>query len=153
MNLYKIMVFWQFKCPFLHENTVFAPKPSSNLKINYWRCQKMWNLKIEFGTIFWNILTLHPHNSKSSLPTTGAFRYVETHILYLFDSKIIQAILQDLFIIILYAMHGTYYCMSEWFILMWHISHILTDTFQHHCILSLHDDCIFRICRFLFYLS
>ena len=40
----------------------------------------MWNLKIDFGTIFWDILTLHPHNSKSSLPTNGTFRYVESHI-------------------------------------------------------------------------
>ncbi len=40
----------------------------------------MWNLKIDFGTIFWGILTLHPHNSKPSLPTTGTFRYAESHM-------------------------------------------------------------------------
>ncbi len=79
-NLYKVLVFRQFRCPFLHENTVFAPNPSSNLKIKYWKFQNMWNLKINFRTIFWDILTLIPHNSKSSLPTTGTFRYVESHI-------------------------------------------------------------------------
>ncbi len=39
----------------------------------------MWNLKINFGTVFWDILTLHPHNTKSILPTTGTFQYVESH--------------------------------------------------------------------------
>ncbi len=39
---------------------------------------KVWEIsKNDFGTIFWDILTLHPDNSKSSLPTTGTFRYVE----------------------------------------------------------------------------
>ena len=75
--------YWYFgKCrgQFLHENTVFAPNPSYDLKIKYSRFQSMWNLKIDFVTIFWYILTLHPHNSKSSLLTTGTFWYVESHI-------------------------------------------------------------------------
>ena len=67
-NLYKVLVFWKFRGLFLHEHTVFAPNPSSNWKIKYWRLQNMWNLKIDFGTIFWDILTLHPSNSKSSFP-------------------------------------------------------------------------------------
>ncbi len=41
----------------------------------------VWNLKIDLGTIFWAILTLHPRNSKSSLPTTGTFRDIESHII------------------------------------------------------------------------
>ncbi len=53
---------------------------SSNLKIKYWRFWSMWNLKIDFGTIIWDILTLHPYNSKSSLPTTGTFRCWDTDI-------------------------------------------------------------------------
>ena len=69
-NLYKVLVF----------GNAFAPNPSSNIKIKNWRFQSMWNLKIDFGTVFWDILTLHPRNSKSSLPTTGTFRYVESHI-------------------------------------------------------------------------
>ncbi len=77
----KVLVFWHFRGQFLHENTVFAPNPSSNFKIKYWRFQSVWNLKIDFATIFWDILTLHHHNSKSSLPTTGTFRYVESQIL------------------------------------------------------------------------
>ncbi len=48
----------------------------------YWRFQSMWNLKIDFGAIFWDILTLHPHNSKLSLTTTGTFRYVESHLIH-----------------------------------------------------------------------
>ncbi len=35
--------------------------------------------KLTLG-LFRDILTLHPHNSKSSLPTTGTFRYVESHM-------------------------------------------------------------------------
>ncbi len=31
-NLYKVLVFWHFRGQVLHENTVFAPNPSSNLK-------------------------------------------------------------------------------------------------------------------------
>ena len=78
-NLYKILAFWQFKGPFLPENTAFAPNTSSNLKIKYWRFQNMWNIKIDFGIILWDILTSHPHNSKSSLPITGTFWYVESY--------------------------------------------------------------------------
>ena len=59
----------------------FCTKSSSKLKIKYCRFQNMWNLKIDVGTIFWYILTLRPHNSKSSLPTTGTFQYVESHLL------------------------------------------------------------------------
>ncbi len=45
------------------------------LQVTYIEDSKiMWNLKINFGTIFWDILTLHPHNSKSSVPTTGTFQ-------------------------------------------------------------------------------
>ncbi len=47
----------------------------------------MWNLKIDFGTIFWDILTLHPHNSKPSLSTTGTFGYVESQMSYRFGYK------------------------------------------------------------------
>ncbi len=68
------------------------------LKIKYWRFQNMWNLKIDFGTIFWDILTLHLYNSKSSLPTTGTFRYVETHMC----KWCTQANLNDLFIYLMY---------------------------------------------------
>ncbi len=75
-NMYKVLVFWQFRGPYLHENTVFAPNPSSTLKIKHWRFKNMWNLKIEFGTIFWDILTLHLSNTKSSILTTGTFWYV-----------------------------------------------------------------------------
>ena len=82
VNLYKVLVFWQFRCQYFYENTVFAPNPWSNLKIKYWIFQSMWNLKNDFGTKFWDILTLHPHISKSSLPTTGTFRYVESHIVW-----------------------------------------------------------------------
>ena len=39
---------WQFIGQFWHENTVFAPNPSSNLKTKYWRFQSMWNLKIDY---------------------------------------------------------------------------------------------------------
>ncbi len=60
--------------------SVFAPNPSSNLKIKYWRFQSMWNLKIDFGTLFWDFLTLHPHKSKYTLPTTGTIWYAESHI-------------------------------------------------------------------------
>ncbi len=60
----------------------FAPNPSSNLKIKYWIFQSMWNLKIDFETIFWDILTLHP---QSCLPTTGTFRYVESHFVFYFS--------------------------------------------------------------------
>ena len=63
-NLYKVLVFWEYRCPFLHEHTFFSPNPSCNLKIKYCRFQNMWNLKIDWGTIFWDILTLHLHNSK-----------------------------------------------------------------------------------------
>ena len=77
-NLYKVLVFGQFRGLFSHENTVFVPNSSSNLKIKYWRFQNKWNLKIDFGTILWDILTLHPHNSKFSLPPTGTFRYVSS---------------------------------------------------------------------------
>ena len=45
---------WKFRGPFVHENPVFAPNPSSNLKIEYWRFQNMWNLPIDFGIIFWD---------------------------------------------------------------------------------------------------
>ena len=45
----------------------------------------MWNLKIDFRTVFWDILTFHTHNSKSSHLTTGTFRYVESQVL---NSKI-----------------------------------------------------------------
>ncbi len=82
-NLFKVLVFWQFRDQFWHENTVFAPNPSSNFRNKYWRFQSMWNLKIDFGTIYWGILTLHPRNSKSSLLTTGTFRYVVSHIISL----------------------------------------------------------------------
>ncbi len=82
LNLYKVLVFWQFRGQFWQENTVFAPNPSSNLKIKHWRFQSMWNLKIDFRIIFWDILTLHPHISKSSLPTTGTFRYVESQMMW-----------------------------------------------------------------------
>ena len=85
--MYKVLVFWKFRGPFLHERTVFAPNPSNNLKIKYWRFQKMWNLKIDFGTTFWDSLTLHPLNSKSCLPKTGTFRYVEPHILLILYRK------------------------------------------------------------------
>ncbi len=43
----------------------------------YWRCQNMWNLKIDFEDIFWDILVFH---RLSSLLTTGTFQYVESHI-------------------------------------------------------------------------
>ena len=72
-NLYKVLVFLQLRSQFWHKITVFAPNHSSNLKVKYWRFQSMWNLKIDFGTIFWDILTLYPHNSKSNLPTTVSF--------------------------------------------------------------------------------
>ncbi len=36
-NQYKILVFWQFQGPFLHEHIVFAQNPSNNLKIKHWR--------------------------------------------------------------------------------------------------------------------
>ena len=32
-NLYKVLLFWHFRGQFLHENTAFAPNPSSTLKI------------------------------------------------------------------------------------------------------------------------
>ncbi len=41
------------------------------------KCVKTQNQRWDH---FWDILTLHPHNSKSSLPTTGTFWYVELHI-------------------------------------------------------------------------
>ena len=34
-NLYKVLVFCQFRGPFLHEHNVFAQNPSSNVKIKY----------------------------------------------------------------------------------------------------------------------
>ena len=34
-DLYKVLVFWQFRGQVLHENIVFAPNPSSNLKIKF----------------------------------------------------------------------------------------------------------------------
>ena len=81
-NPYKVLVFWQFRGQFFHEHTVFPPNPSSNLQIKYWRLQNIWNLKINFGTIFWDILTVHPCNSKSSPLTTGTFWYVESHLFF-----------------------------------------------------------------------
>ncbi len=33
-SLYKVLLFWQFRGQFLHENTVFAPNPSSNLRLS-----------------------------------------------------------------------------------------------------------------------
>ena len=81
-NLHKVLVFGQFRGPFLHENTIFAPNLSRNLKIKYWRLQNMWNLKIDFGTIFWDILTLYPQNSKSSLLKTSTFRYLSHNYYY-----------------------------------------------------------------------
>ena len=88
--VHKVLVFWQFRCQFLHKDTLFGPNPSSNLKIKYWRFQNLWNLKINFGITFWDILTLYPHNSKSSLLTTCTFRYVWVTIIILLPGPIAQ---------------------------------------------------------------
>ena len=51
---------------------------SSNLESKYWRFQNMWDLKIDLGIIFWDILPLNNYcNSILSLPPSG--RYVESH--------------------------------------------------------------------------
>ena len=39
-------------------------------------------------TIFCDILTLHPHISKASFPTTGTFRYVESHLNMIYTSPL-----------------------------------------------------------------
>ena len=55
-SLGKVM-YWQFKSPFSHENAVF--RKILQLETNCWRFQNMWNLKINLGSTFWDILTLH----------------------------------------------------------------------------------------------
>ena len=52
--------YWYFgnsEVLFYMNTLFFAPNTSSNLKIEYWRFQNKWNLKIDFGTVFWDILT------------------------------------------------------------------------------------------------
>ncbi len=44
----------------IQKSKFFTSNPSRNIKSKYWRFQNMWNLKIDLGTIFWDILTLHP---------------------------------------------------------------------------------------------
>ena len=66
---------------FLHENTV-SIKQLERVRIedSPGRFQNMQNLKIDLGTIFWDILVCSSVlNSKSSLPTTGIFWFVESH--------------------------------------------------------------------------
>ena len=80
-NLYKVLVFRQFKGPFLHEYTDFSPNPSSNLKMKFDDSKICEISKSTLGLyIFLNNLTLHPYNSKSSLPTTGTFRNAERYV-------------------------------------------------------------------------
>ena len=62
------------KSQFLHENTVFFFNPFSNLGSKYLRFQNTWSLNVDLGSIFWNILTLHFHNSKLSLPATDTLQ-------------------------------------------------------------------------------
>ncbi len=68
------------KSQFLHKNTVFAPNPSSNLKIKYWRVKicEIWKSTLRlYFQIFWLYI---PITQKSSLPTTDTFRYVESQM-------------------------------------------------------------------------
>ena len=48
--------------------------------------------EIDFGTVFWDTLTLHPISSKSTFPTTGTFRYGKSHYL-LFIDIIVQTVI------------------------------------------------------------
>ncbi len=64
----------------LTQEVLFTSNHSSNnveSKINIEDFKNMWHLGL--GTIVWEMLILHTWNSKSSLPTTGIFRYVESH--------------------------------------------------------------------------
>ncbi len=75
-GLVEFVNFGNSPLPFYTKTFFFASNTSSNLKIKHWRFQNMWNVKIYFGTIFW----LWIQYSKSSLPTTGTFRDVESHL-------------------------------------------------------------------------
>ena len=74
--LYKVLVFWQFRGQFWHWNTVFAPNP---LRLSIEGSKVCEISKLTLG-LYFEILILHPHNSKYSLLTTGTFWYVESHM-------------------------------------------------------------------------
>ncbi len=49
-----------------HENATSASNISSNFESKYWRFHNMWNLTSDLGTMFWNILTLHPRSQNQN---------------------------------------------------------------------------------------
>ena len=64
------------KSIFTWKHCLMSSTASSNLESKYWG--------INFGTILWDILTLHPCNTKWSFPTAGTFWYVELHTLTMY---------------------------------------------------------------------